>query len=38
MDKNKVTKVSISNRDVYLYEGDVHLGEYQYEIYKNPKR
>ena len=36
MDMNIVTKVPISNRDVYLYEGDVHLDNYQYRIYKNP--
>ena len=36
MDKNEVTKVSIDNRDVYLYEGDVDLKNYQYSIYKNP--
>ena len=38
MDKNTVTKVSNSNRDVYLYEGDVDLDDYQYSIYENPKR
>ena len=36
MDMNIVTKVPISNRDVYLYEGDVHLDNYQFRIYKNP--
>lgn len=36
MEMNKVTKVSIDNRDVYLYEGDVDLDNYQYSIYKNP--
>ena len=36
MDLNKVKKVHISNRDVYLYEGDVHLNNYQYSIYRNP--
>ena len=37
MDKNEVTKVSNSNRDVYLYEGDVDLDNYQYRIYENEK-
>ena len=44
MDENKVTKVvfddpknqSQNNRDVYLYEGDVDLKNYQCKIYKNP--
>ena len=35
--ENEFEKVSgVSNRDVYLYEGDVHLNNYQYRIYKNP--
>ena len=38
MDKNTVTKVSNSNRDVYSHEGDVDLDDYQYSIYENPKR
>ena len=37
MEMNKVEKVSASNRDVYLYKGDVHLSSYQHSIYKNPK-
>ena len=37
MQMNKVEKVSASNRDVYLYKGDVHLISYQHRIYKNPK-
>ena len=37
MNKNEVEKVTgVSNRDIYLYEGDVHLKNYQYSIYKNP--
>ena len=38
MDKNDVEKVSgVSNRDVYLFDGDVHLKHYpQYSIEKNP--
>ena len=38
MDENEVEKVSgVSNRDVYLYEGDVHLKNYpQHSIEKNP--
>ena len=37
MDKNEVEKVSgVSNGDVYLYKGDVHLNNYQYFTYKNP--
>ena len=36
VDRNKVKKVKNSNRDVYLYEGDVHLENCQYSIYKNP--
>ena len=36
MDINKVKKVINSNRDVYLYEGDVDLNNYQYTIYENP--
>ena len=38
MDENEVEKVSgVSNRDVYLYEGDVHLKKYpQHSIEKNP--
>ena len=35
--ENEFEKVSgVSNRDVYLYEGDVYLNNYQYSIYKNP--
>ena len=38
MNENEVEKVSgVSNRDIYLYEDDVHLKNYQYSIYKNPK-
>ncbi|XP_068743939.1 uncharacterized protein [Montipora capricornis] len=37
MDETEVTKVSIDNRDVYFYEGDVDLKNYQYKIYKNPR-
>ena len=37
MNENEVEKVSgVSNRDVYLYEGDVHLNNYQCSIYQNP--
>ena len=36
MDMDEVTKVPISNRDVYLYEGDIYLDNYQCRIYKNP--
>ena len=37
MNENEVEKVpGVSNRDVYLYEGDVHLNNYQYSINKNP--
>ena len=37
MNENEVEKVpGVSNRDVYLYEGDVHLNNYQCSIYKNP--
>ena len=38
MDENEVEKVSgVSNRDVFLYEGDVHLKKYpQHSIEKNP--
>ena len=36
MDMNKVEKVYESNRDVYLYKGDVDLNNYQCSIYKNP--
>ena len=37
MNKNEVEKVTgVSNRDIYLYEGDVHLKNYQCSIYKNP--
>ena len=31
--KDKVVKVAESNRDVYLFEGDVDLREYQHRIY-----
>ncbi|CAH3046870.1 unnamed protein product, partial [Porites lobata] len=33
VDRNKVKKVKNSNRDVYLYEGDVHLENCQYSIF-----
>ena len=36
MQMNNVKKCYDSNRDVYLYEGDVHLNNYQHRIYKNP--
>lgn len=37
MDENEVEKVfGVSNGDVYFYEGDVHLNNYQCSIYKNP--
>ena len=38
MNEKEVEKVSgVSNRDVYLYEGDVHLKKYpQHSIEKNP--
>ena len=37
MDVNEVEKVfGVSNGDVYVYEGDVHLNNYQWSIYKNP--
>ena len=37
MNKNEVEKVTgVSNRDIYLYEGDFPLKNYQYSIYKNP--
>ena len=34
--EDEVEKVAGSNRDVYLFEGDVYLEEYEYEIYENP--
>lgn len=37
MQMNNIEKVYDSNRDVYLYKGDVHLNNYQHSIYKNPK-
>ena len=37
MDKNEVEEVSgVSNRVVYLYDGDVHLKYYPHSIEKNP--
>ena len=37
MDKNEVVEVSgVSNGDVYLYKGDVHLNNYPNFIDKNP--
>ena len=33
---HQVVKVEGSNRDVYLFVGDVDLGKYQYRIYSNP--
>mmetsp|Transcript_51746 Transcript_51746/g.82651 ORF Transcript_51746/g.82651 Transcript_51746/m.82651 type:complete len:127 (-) Transcript_51746:61-441(-) len=37
LDMSEVMKVPNSNRDVYLYKGDVYLNNYQHSIYKNPK-
>ena len=34
---DKVKKVGDSNRDLYFNEGDVHLKNYQYRIYKDTK-
>ena len=37
IDKNKVEKVSgDSNREVFLFKGDIHLENFQHCIYKNP--
>lgn len=36
MNINEVTEVAAKGRDVYLYDGDVHLSKYNYDIYKNP--
>ena len=36
MNINEVTEVAAGGRDVYLYEGDVDLSKYNYDIYKNP--
>ena len=33
---DKVVKVEGFNRDVYLFQGNVDLGKYQYQIYNNP--
>lgn len=36
MNINEVTEVAADGRDVYLYEGNVDLSKYNYDIYKNP--
>ena len=36
MNRNEVTQVPANGRDVYLYNGNVDLSQYNYNIYKNP--
>jgi hypothetical protein len=35
---NKVKKVENISRDIYVFKGDVKLGEHPHHIAKNPKR
>ena len=37
IDEDEVEKIEESNRDVYLYPGDVNLTKYQWKVYQNSK-